>query len=106
CGRSGRWRSPSPPPRSDPRSTPLMPHDVLARHALAGGLDEFSPPRAFLYLQLQGDPDEHEWALRSFVLDERLHAPYALAVKATGPMPKAGVDGLLGGRVVLELARG
>jgi type VI secretion system secreted protein VgrG len=82
-----------------------MPHDVLVRHAIAGGLDELSPPRVGLYVQLRGDPDEREWEVRSFTLDERLHAPYALAVTARGPMPRAGVEGLLGGRVVLELAR-
>ncbi|MCX4240141.1 type VI secretion system Vgr family protein [Paraliomyxa miuraensis] len=83
-----------------------MPHDLLARHALAGGVDELPPPRVRLYLQLRGDPGEHEWAVRSFTLDEALHAPYALAVIARGPVPKLGVDWLLGGRVVFELARG
>ncbi|MCX4248122.1 type VI secretion system Vgr family protein [Paraliomyxa miuraensis] len=83
-----------------------MPHDVQAHDALPDGLDELPSPRVRLYLQLRGDPDEHEWAVRSFVLDERLHAPYALAVTALGPLPKAGIEGLLGGRVVLELARG
>ncbi|MCA9572126.1 MAG: type VI secretion system tip protein VgrG, partial [Myxococcales bacterium] len=79
---------------------------LLARHALAGGLDQLSPPRVCMYLQLRDEPGEHEWAVQSFTLDEALHAPYALAVTARGPLPKAGVEGLLGGRVVFELARG
>ena len=83
-----------------------MPHDVLAHDALAGGLDGLPLPRVSLYFQLRDDTDEHEWTVRSFVLDERLHEPYALTVTATGPLPTAGVEGLLEARMVFELTRG
>ena len=92
-----------------------MPPDVLApsasssqwnRLVQAFGEGELPPPRFSLRVHpCGGAPAIETWAVRSFALTERLHAPYALRVTA---IADADVDpeALLGARVELDIHRG
>ncbi|MCX4239739.1 type VI secretion system Vgr family protein [Paraliomyxa miuraensis] len=83
-----------------------MPHDVIARNGLVGWIDDLPPVRFSLYLDLRGGGCEGQWEVRSFALDEGLHAPYGLSVLAVAPRAKLDLEALLGARAVFEIARG
>jgi type VI secretion system secreted protein VgrG len=92
-----------------------MPHDVLAPSAsssqwrqLAQAFGEGQLPPPCFALRVRpcgGGPSIDTWSVRSFVLTERLHAPYALrlAVVADADVEP---DALLGARVELDIRRG
>jgi type VI secretion system secreted protein VgrG len=89
-----------------------MPHDVLTGTTVAGWLERLlgsgalAPPRYGLRLHLRDGREIDDWAVGSFTLDERLHAPYALTVVAVTHETEVDLEGLLGGRVTLEIDRG
>lgn len=91
-----------------------MPHDVLApsasssqwrQLAQAFGEGPLPPPCFALRVRPCGGPIIDTWSVRSFVLTERLHAPYALRLAVVAD---ADVEpyALLGARVDLDIRRG
>lgn len=89
-----------------------MPHEALARTTVMGALERLlgsgslPPPRFGLRLHLRDGQEIDGWTVGSFTLDERLHAPYALTVVAAVHGAEVDLEGLLGGRVTLDIDRG
>ena len=77
--------------------------------ARAFGTGALPPPRYALSLRPgpRGRPPEHiAWAVRSLVLEEELHRPYAIDVLAIASTADFELDALLGARLDLEISRG
>jgi type VI secretion system secreted protein VgrG len=98
-----------------------MPRDQLA--GLAGlaastsssgiermfGVGPLPPPRYTLRIRAAPGgalPGDIAWAVRSFALNEAVHAPYALDVHAIASTPDFELGALVGARVDLEIVRG
>lgn len=71
------------------------------------GRGDLPPPRFTLSVRARGAAaSDVELRVRSFTLEEALHAPYALRVQAVADTPDFDPDPLLATRVVLEITRG